>query len=202
MTLCLDRVGKRYGRRGPWILDDVNLELAPETFSVVVGENGSGKSTLMRVIVGASSPSRGSIKNRPSRITFAPDRFVPPRMTVRTYLDHLGRLRGLGVDERRTRSAELAELLRIAPGLDAPLSMLSRGNAKKVALAQAFIAPADLVALDEPSAALDAESQSALRGLIASARERGAAVVVADHGEVPPEATPHRLVDGRLEGAG
>jgi ABC-type multidrug transport system ATPase subunit len=199
VTLRLQQVGKRYGRR--WVFEDVDLELPPESLTVVRGANGSGKSTLLRIAAGVTRPSRGTVRRRPQRVALVPDRFAPPRLSGRAYLEHLGRLRGLGPDVRRRRIDELVELLGLVPGPDVPLHALSRGNAKKVALAQAFLAPAELIVLDEPRAALDQDAEAALEVLVETARAFGAAVLVADHADVPGTASRHVLANGRLEPA-
>jgi ABC-type multidrug transport system ATPase subunit len=105
-------------------------------------------------------------------------------MRAREYLRHFSRLRGVDVPTAERRLHELAEELSIAPWLDVPLQAMSRGTAQKVALAQAFLAPLDLVVLDEPQAALDDAAVGALCALVDRARRQGAAIVVADHG--PP----------------
>jgi ABC-2 type transport system ATP-binding protein len=199
VTVRLEHVGKRFGRH--WALEDVDLELQPESLTVVRGANGSGKSTLLRIAAGVSTPSRGRVLHRPRQVALVPDRFVPPRLTARAYLDHLGRLRGLDATRRRRRIGELVDFLGLAPGPDAPLRTLSRGNAKKVAVAQAFLAPAGLVVLDEPHAALDEQAHAALDVLVATARAFGSAVLVADHARVRGDAQRYALVDGRLEPA-
>ena len=199
MTVRLEHVGKRFGRR--WVLEDVDLELPPQSLTVVRGANGCAKSTLLRIAAGVTSPSRGTVRQRPMQVALVPDRFAPPRLTARAYLDHLGRLRGLDARLRRRRIAELADLLALAPGPDAPLQSLSRGNAKKVALAQAFLAPRELVVLDEPRAALDEHAEAALDALVATALGFGSAVLVADHAHIPGDARRYVLVDGRLEAA-
>lgn len=196
--LRLNGVGKRY--RNKWVLQSVDLELAATTLVLVRGANGSGKSTLLRIIAGLCEPSRGTVTGKPTRVAVVPDRFVPPRMTALAYLRHLAHIRGLNRSAADDRIGELAELLSIAPAVDVPLQVMSRGNAQKVALAQAFLAPVNLAILDEPSAALDEDAAAALRALVIETREAGATVVVADHGTaVADDATTYHLVDGRLE---
>ena len=58
-------VSKRYRVRGPWVLRDIDADLAPGQLIRVTGPNGCGKSTLLRLISGASRPSRGRIRARP-----------------------------------------------------------------------------------------------------------------------------------------
>ena len=72
------------------------------------------------------------------------------RLTPRQYLAHMGRIRGAGPDQVAARADELLTRLALAPGPDVPIGTLSRGNAQKVALAQALLAPVRLLVLDEP----------------------------------------------------
>jgi ABC-type polysaccharide/polyol phosphate transport system ATPase subunit len=51
--------GKRYRWGGPWVLRDVDVALAPGRIVEVRGSNGSGKSTFLRLLAGATMPSRG-----------------------------------------------------------------------------------------------------------------------------------------------
>jgi len=204
VQLILDGVGKRYGRRDGWVLRDVDLALPPGSTTVLSGANGSGKSTLLRIISGLSRPSAGTVRGRPPRIAVGPDRFVAPaRMSAGAYLRHHGRVRGLPATMAARRADELAELWGIVPGLDAPLEDLSKGNAQKVSLAQAFLAPVDLLVLDEPRTALDPASLDVLHDLLGSARAAGTTVVLSDPNPGDqiggdPAARHFSVVEGRV----
>ena len=199
-VVTLEAVAKRYGWRGVWVLRDVDLELAPGSLTLLSGVNGSGKTSLLRIIAGVSRPTLGVVRG-PRRVAVVPDRFVPPaRMTGRSYLRHQGRLRGLPTADANRRAEELGESLGVRPGLDVALQALSKGNVQKVALAQAFLAPVDLLTLDEPRTAIDAQAVAALDDLLEGARRRGTVVVVTDP---TPEAAytgsrRYQLVSGRL----
>lgn len=202
--VTLQRVAKRYGWRGAWVVRDVDLELSAGSLTVLSGVNGSGKTTLLRIIAGVSRPTHG-IARGARRVAVVPDRFVlPPRMTARSYLRHHGRLRGLATTEADRRAEELGERLGVRPGLDVALQTLSKGNAQKVALAQAFLAPVDLLALDEPRTAIDTQAVAALDGLLEAARRRGAAVVVSEPASdaAYAGARRHQLAAGRLRPLG
>ena len=189
-------VWKRYSRRGPWVLRDVDLRVEPGSVHVVAGGNGSGKSTLLRVVAGAAVPSRGTVR-RPASVAYVPERLPADlRLTARRYLAHMARLRGLPGDA----AAPLLERLAISPGPDVPVATLSRGNARKVALCQAFLAPAALTVLDEPFGGLDGPAAAELTGLIAEARAGGRAVLVSAHtaGEVPGADHEHAIAAGGL----
>ncbi|HVV09145.1 MAG TPA: ABC transporter ATP-binding protein [Amycolatopsis sp.] len=178
--LRLHGVGKRYGR-GPAVLDGVHLEVEAGQVLGVVGANGSGKSTLLRILAGISRPTAGAVTGSPS-IGYVPDRFpAATRMSALGYLRHLGRIDGLStVDEV---AVELLERLALAGGPKAPIRQLSKGNAQKVALAQALLGEPELLVLDEPWSGLDPAAHGVLGELITETRERGAAVVFTAHRE-------------------
>lgn len=176
--LRLAGVGKRYGR-GALVLTDVNLEIAPGQVVGVVGANGSGKSTLLRIVARLSRPSAGTVTGQPS-VGYLPDRFpAASRMTALGYLRHLGRIGK--VSDVDKRAAELLERLNLAGGPGARLRELSKGNAQKVAVAQALLPEPELLVLDEPWSGLDPAAHTVLAELLAEAKERGAGVVFAEH---------------------
>ncbi|MFB8243109.1 ATP-binding cassette domain-containing protein [Kitasatospora purpeofusca] len=182
-----EAVGKRYGR-GRWILRDVDLALAPGDVLAVVGANGSGKSTLLRILAGLARPTTGRrtgpVTARGAAVGYVPDRFTAhERLTAIAYLTHLGRIRGLPTATARDRAGRLLDRLALAGGPDTALRTLSKGNAQKVALAQALLVPPDLLVLDEPWSGLDASAHTALAGILAETAAAGGAVVFTDHRE-------------------
>jgi ABC-2 type transport system ATP-binding protein len=200
-TVLAERVRKRFGRGGPWVLDGADLAVPAGMLTVVAGGNGSGKSTLLRLLAGAGRPSAGTIRNRPAAVAYVPER-LPGRgpMTAREYLGHLGRIRRLPSAVIRERSAMLLDRLGLVPGPDVPITELSKGNAQKVALAQAFLAPVGLLVLDEPHTGLDEPARHALGGMLWEARGSGVAVLISahDYREVPGADAVHLLTKGRV----
>ncbi|MEU3350652.1 ATP-binding cassette domain-containing protein [Streptomyces sp. NPDC037389] len=147
----LDSVGVRYTRRGPRVLDGITLDLASGTVTAVVGGNGPGKSTLLKVAAGLRRPGSGSVHGRPDRIGYVPERLpAGMRLSARSYLLHMGRVQGLRTAGADRRGGELLDRLGIEGDIDAPISTLSKGNAQKVALAQAMLGGRRLLILDEP----------------------------------------------------
>lgn len=181
--LRLHHVGKRY-TGGPWVLRDVDMEL-PEGESVsVLGPNGSGKSSLLRLLAGVSRPTRGEISGAPPVIGYVPDRFPAfDAMGSLAYLVHIGRIRGLGTAAAQERGQNLLERLELVGGLRTPIRALSKGNAQKVALAQALMVPPDLLVLDEPWSGLDAGAHEVLADIIDEVVRAGGTVVFTDHRE-------------------
>jgi len=202
-VLELSRVSKRY-RRGPVVLDEVSFTLEPGTLTQLRGGNGSGKSTLLRIGAGFTRPSGGRVRRAFATLAFVPDRVVPPaRMSARSYLDRLGRLAGMSPSAVSASAGAINDALGLFPGLQTPLGELSRGNQRKVLLTQALMRPAELVALDEPFTALDAEAATALSGLLNDRLGQGAALLVALHGGELGDAGRVLALDaGRLRDVG
>lgn len=192
-------IGKRYGD-GPWVLSDVDLDLDAGDVMAIVGGNGAGKSTLLRVMVGLSRPTVGRLDDRPAAIGYVPDRFPPhERMSARAYLVHMGRMRGLATPAATSRADELVQRLSLVGGAGTSVRKLSRGNAQKIVLAQAFMMPSALLVLDEPWSGLDAATHPVLAELIAEAGRAGGRVVFTDHREAVARAYASRLC--RIAGA-
>lgn len=160
------------------MLRDVTLSLQPGTVTEVTGRNGAGKSTLLRLIAGLRSPRKGAVRDRPSRVGYAPERFpVDQPFTVRAYLAHMAAIRRVPVDA----IGSWAERLGFDHLLDVRLAELSKGSAQKVGLAQALMDDPGLLILDEPFAGLDAATRDALPELIAGRAAEGTTVVISNH---------------------
>lgn len=194
-------VKKRYGRRGPWVLDGINLELQTGKGTAVVGGNGSGKSTMLRIAAGVSRPTTGSV-SRPTQVGYVPERQpARVRMSGAEYLAHMGRIRGLDHSVIGARIAELFERLNLRPGPDAQIDSLSKGNRQKVFVAQALLASLPLLVLDEPFTGLDADAFLALTVLLEEARLTGTSVLISAHEtqRIPAFFETLRLMNGELD---
>ncbi|WP_129839968.1 ABC transporter ATP-binding protein [Streptomyces sp. RFCAC02] len=198
----LDAVTVRYGRRGPRVLDGVTLDLAPGTVTAVVGGNGSGKSTLLKVAAGLLRPVSGGVTGRPRRVGYVPERLpATTRLAARPYLAHMGRVQGLSTEAAARRGRELLDRLAVEGDLDAPIGTLSKGNAQKIALAQALLSDPGLLILDEPWSGLDARAHRTLADCFAEWRAAGVVVLLTEHRPGTVEGTAdavHRLDGGRL----
>jgi ABC-2 type transport system ATP-binding protein len=200
-VLELSGVGKRY-RRGRWVLSDVDMTVPGGASVAVVGANGSGKSTLLRMLAGVTRPSTGRISGVRAPIGYVPDRFpATDAMGSLAYLTHVGRIRGLGTASARRRGRLLLDRLDLAGGVRTPIRALSKGNAQKVALAQALMVPPRLLILDEPWSGLDAAAHGVLAQILGEVVAAGGAVVLTDHRESiarPHVTATYLLEDGRV----
>jgi zinc transport system ATP-binding protein len=180
------------GYGGHALLPPIELELRRGWFVVLLGRNGSGKTTLLRTLLGLLPPVRGSVQRvQPGlRLAYVPqtsglDELLPLR--ARDVVAQ-GQLRGwgflwpwaTGADHRaRERALHEADAVAFA---HRPLRELSRGQRQRVLFARMLASGADLVLLDEPTAAMDLlAEQSSVELLVRLARERSMTVVMASH---------------------
>ncbi|WP_407563619.1 ATP-binding cassette domain-containing protein [Streptomyces sp. 184] len=185
----LDGVGRRYGRRGPWVLRGVDLRVPAGALVRVEGANGGGKSTLLRLLAGIDLPSAGRVTGRPARTAYVPERFPAALpLTALGYLTHLGRVQGLRGPEARRRAGEWLARFGAGESARTPLDELSKGGSQKVAVAQALLAEPELLVLDEAWTGLDAEARAELDTAVGERLAAGGAVVFVDH-------DPRRLAD-------
>ncbi|MDT9690137.1 ATP-binding cassette domain-containing protein [Streptomyces sp. P9(2023)] len=178
----LERVGRRYGPRGSWVLRGVDLVLPAGALVRIAGTNGTGKSTLLRVVAGIDAPTEGRITGRPRRTAYVPERFpVALPFTATGYLTHLGRVQGLGRAEAAARAGEWLDRFGAAAFADAPLAELSKGSSQKVAVAQALLADPPLLVLDEAWTGLDTAARHQLDQAVRERVAAGGTVVFVDH---------------------
>ncbi len=139
--------GVSASRPGRPLFADLSLTVAVGDRLGVVGINGTGKSTMLRVLTGTETPESGTVR-RGRDITMAvlDQAAALPTGTVRE-----------AVGEGWQAEAAL-DRLGLSPMLDRPVGGLSGGEAKRVALARALAAEADLLVLDEPTNHLDIEA--------------------------------------------
>jgi ABC-type multidrug transport system ATPase subunit len=124
------------------------------------------------------------VTGQPEVIGYVPDRFPSnERLSAMEYLTHLGRIRGLSTSVAAARGDQLLDRLALAGGKHSPLRTLSKGNAQKVALAQALLVAPQLLVLDEPWSGLDASAHGTLVGIIAEVASAGGLVMFSDHRE-------------------
>ncbi|WP_337059265.1 ABC transporter ATP-binding protein [Kineococcus sp. G2] len=182
--LRLEGVSFSYPRAAHPAVRDVSLEVRRGEVVALVGENGSGKTTLAKIVAGLHSPSAGVVRWNGEVVTGPGAAAVREQVAVvfqdfvqwrMSGHDNIAVGRTGRPDESEAvpaaaRQAGADALLRRLPqGYATPLSTelaggvdLSLGQWQRVALARAFYRGADLVVLDEPTAALDARAEAEL----------------------------------------
>jgi ABC-2 type transport system ATP-binding protein len=191
MLLRTDHLTKDYGTFRA--LDDLSLEIGPGEVFGLLGPNGSGKTTALRLLLGFLQPSAGRawigghdcwLDGVAARrlVAYLPGELrLYENMTGRQLLRFLGKLRG------QPPGPELdAQARRFDIDLDRPLTNLSSGMKRKVALLQVLTPHAPLLIMDEPTNTLDPTMRDELLDQVRQARRRGQAVLFSSHvlGEV------------------
>jgi len=167
----LDGVRKTFGPAGRAVvaLDGVDLTVAPGEFVCLLGASGCGKSTLLNLVAGLDAPSAGEITLNTSRpAVMFQEAALMPWLTAARNVELPLRLAGMPRGLRRTRAAELLELVRLAGVGDKRPHELSGGMRQRVALARALASAVDceansLLLMDEPFSALDAITRDVLQ---------------------------------------
>jgi heme exporter protein A len=154
-------VEKRYGHRRA--LRPLDVEVDPGGFLVVTGANGSGKTTLLRLLAGLAAPTGGRLEvdaDRGRLGYLGHEPLLYRDLTALENLDLFGRL--YRVPERRERIGMLLERYGLWDVRGDRLASYSRGMTQRLALCRALLHEPDLLVLDEPFTALDAEGAELL----------------------------------------
>ncbi|WP_447554237.1 metal ABC transporter ATP-binding protein [Vreelandella sp. EE22] len=175
--VTVSRLNVRFG--GERVLQDIDLTLYRHQVLTLIGPNGSGKSTLVKTLVGAITPTSGSVCVRAGqRIGYVPQRLhLDPTlpMTVKRFIDLPRRHDPRDVD-RVLEEAGARHLL------TATMSHLSGGQFQRVLLARALLARPDILILDEATQGLDQRGTAEFYQRIEAVRERyWCAVLMVSH---------------------
>ncbi len=192
--LSVRDLAKRYGDREA--LSDVGFDLRAGELVAVVGPNGAGKTTLLSILAGVQQASAGTIGGSAGgavggrAIGWAPQQpALYSKLSVRENLRLFARLERVADPERAvTRMLEQTGLGERAEEL---VERLSGGNRQRVNVALGLIADPPVLALDEPSSALDPGQRARLWEFVGTLAEAGTSVLFSTHhlGEVRRYAT-------------
>ena len=172
-------LSKRFGDRR--VLERLDLELEGGDFLVVTGANGSGKTTLLRLCAGLVAPTAGELRVDAPRGRIgllAHEPLLYRELTPLENLDLYGRL--YRVPERRERIGMLLERYGLWDVRNERSGSFSRGMLQRLALCRTLLHDPELLLLDEPFNALDAEGVELLARQLEDLR-REHTFVVATH---------------------
>jgi sulfonate transport system ATP-binding protein len=172
-------------------LGGVDLDVAPGEFVCLLGASGCGKTTLLNLIAGLDRPSSGEIEVNSGRpAVMFQEAALMPWLTASANVELPLKLGGVGRAERKARTAELLDLVRLGGAGKKRPHELSGGMRQRVALARALASALhnsdgsrpSLLLMDEPFSALDAITRDVLQGeLLRVWRATGTAVVFVTH---------------------
>ena len=189
------------------ILDGVCLDVATGEVVSLVGPSGEGKTTLLRVIAGIERAESGSVSVDGIDVTNMPthkrgiglvfqDNQLFPHLTVGQNIAYA--LRGLSKHEQSKRVNELLTLVGLEGLAERDVTVISGGEAKRVAVARSLAANPKVLLLDEPLSGLDGELHDRLLGdLSILLAERNTTVVHVTHDRNEASQFADRIVDIR-----
>jgi beta-exotoxin I transport system ATP-binding protein len=186
MLLRTEQLTKRYAK--VTALDRLDLEVAPGEIVGILGPNGSGKSTALRILLGFLQPSAGRAwinghdcwadsVNARRFVSYLPGE-------LRLYENMTGtQLINFLCDLRRHPPSERVHQLAVQFDIDItrPLSQMSSGMKRKIALMQVLLPEPPLVILDEPTNTLDPTMRDQLLDQLVHAKKRGQTVLFSSH---------------------
>jgi ABC-type Fe3+/spermidine/putrescine transport system ATPase subunit len=171
--LELSGVGKVYDN-GTVAVRDFDLAVERGEFIAFVGPSGCGKTTTLRMIAGFETITTGEIKIRGSRINELPAERRPtstifqnfalfPYMTVRQNIEYGLAVKRLAKPERRRKADGIMAKLELTDVAERRPDGLSGGQRQRVALARGLVVEPDILLLDEPLGALDANLRKSIQ---------------------------------------
>jgi len=201
LKLSMRGIVKRFG--GLTALDAVDFEVRRGEVMALVGDNGAGKSTLIKTLAGAHQPDGGTLRIDGREVRFAAPQdawssgvatifqelALAGKMSVADNIflgrEIVRRVAGIPFLDRRAmlrRSHELLADLEVEiPDIRTWVEFLSGGQRQGVAIARALNIDADLIVMDEPTAALAVAEVRKVLGFIETLRRQGKSVILISH---------------------
>ena len=190
VKLAVDGVGKDYLIP---IIDAVSFTVDAGDFLCLLGPNGCGKTTLLRILGGIEPATRGRVTldgeaivahqphARRVGVVFQEDRLLPWK-TLRENVTLVLRPLGLGAAERAARAARYLDLVGLAGFEDYVPGRVSGGMRQRAAIARALAIEPDVLLMDEPFGALDAQNRRIMQREVRRIwRETGRTIVFVTH---------------------
>lgn len=194
-ALQADRLSVCYPGAAAPALRNVSLRIPADARVALIGPNGSGKSTLLKAVAGLLRASSGELRvyGNPvgachHRVAYLPQRgeidwtfpISVERLVLTGRYVHLGWLRWPGVRDRRIAHEQI-ERLGLARLARQQIGKLSGGQQQRALLARALAQEADLLLLDEPLNAVDAETRDVVYDVMRELKQQGKTLIVATH---------------------
>jgi len=156
-------------------LSDLSLTIAADQAVCVVGPSGCGKTTLLRVLAGLERATHGGVQlSRPATLAMVFQQgLLFPWLSVADNISYGLMTRGATPPQCRAAAREWCERMGLQRFIDAYPHQLSGGMQQRVGLARALAVNPDVLLLDEPFAALDAQTRVLMQELLVDLRRQG-----------------------------
>ena len=177
-------------KRAHVALRDVDLDVKPGEFIVLLGPSGCGKSTLLYLIAGLEQESGGEIWSFGDRVaTPSPERSLIfqetslfPWLTVGQNASFGLSIRGDSADTRKAAARDVLQRVGLTEAMDKRPDELSGGMRQRVAVARALAMRPKVLLMDEPFAALDVQTRAKMQDFLLDVwRDSGASVLFVTH---------------------
>jgi putative ABC transport system ATP-binding protein len=218
-VVSLSGVTRRYDQGAGYVaVDDVSLQVAPDSFVFIMGPSGSGKSTLLNLIAGLDRPTKGDVVvdgvalDRLSEAGLSRFRRRHVGLVFQFFnlinnlsaLDNVVLPARLSGDRRAVayaRGRDLLARLELGDKVNAYPATMSGGERQRVAIARALINQPAVLLADEPTGALDSRNGDLVVELLSQLNKDGQTIVMVTHDErLAGQHADHivRLRDGRV----
>ena len=163
------------------VLNDISMSIDKRSFSIIEGVSGCGKSTLLNIIAGIEKPTKGEVvKDTAFTLSYAPQQsYFIDEYSVKENLELVANKHGT-----RKKVSDLLERFDCLHLLKSKPFLLSGVEKQRINILRAFLSNADLVILDEPTAALDFENKHKVCQTIQELSKSSAVLLVTHDFEV------------------
>ena len=200
-VISLESVYKRYGNET--VVSDVTFNIQSGECVVLVGHNGAGKTTLMKMMLGLTRPTAGTVNvlgTNPAMSSAVAQHktlgYLPESvafyeaMTGREVLTFYARLKGASV----SNCDNLLDIVGLAQAAKRRVGTYSKGMRQRLGLAQAMLGNPQLLFLDEPTTGLDPSLRHQFYELIDALHKEGATSLISSHALNEVEARANRFI--------
>ena len=213
--VVFENVTRRFG--AVTAVDRLNLTIDKGEFVAIMGSSGCGKTTTLRMLAGLETPDQGEVRLAGRRMNEvkAHERETPlvwqslalfPFLNVVKNVEFGLKMRGLAPQDRRRRALDWLERLQIGELAERRIDQLSGGQRQRVGLARALVTEPEILLLDEPLSALDANLVVRMQSVLSKLqKELGITFLYVTHSQSEAFAMADRVVimsEGRIEQIG
>ncbi|HEY0672694.1 MAG TPA: ABC transporter ATP-binding protein [Longimicrobiales bacterium] len=204
------------GGRPLTVLADVNLTIAPASFTAIVGPSGSGKTTLLGLLAGLDQPTAGSVQLNGQDLSALTDderaqfraqnvgfvfqtfQLIPTLTALENVMVPVELAGNRSHEEAKARAHSLLEQVGLGDRVEHYPAQLSGGEQQRVALARAFANQPKVLFADEPTGNLDAETGHRIIDLLVQLNAAAGTTLILVTHDTELAARAHRVV--RLSG--
>jgi putative ABC transport system ATP-binding protein len=223
MKIRAENLTKIYFKGSPHevaALKDANVEIKERDFCLITGASGSGKTTFLSLIGLLTRPTKGKIfyddeevssysdawqtKIRKSKVGFIFQSYnLLPQFSAWENVALPNLCRDTTSSERKTQAVQAMTALGLKHRIDFKVAHLSGGEQQRVAIARALVTNPEIIFADEPTAAVDDDTASAIIQIFENLKKDGKTIIISTHDKsLIKEGTMHLIAEnGKIQSA-